>query len=245
MVALQQRYCSGEEERVRVRYAPSPTGELHLGGLRTALFNVMFAKRHGGDFILRVEDTDRTRYVPGSIGRLLRHMQWLKLMTCTEEELQRIDTMEEEWARPGESTWTESEGEQTMGSAAVPVIEGKGDTMDGAVFVQSREIGRYRHYAHELLEKGFAYRCFCSSDQLAQLREQGKKKNSHFLYDRRCMHLTDEQVAEKLRLNTPHTVRMKIPRTADVVHDDVVKGSVVFQCQTVDDQVCKGKEEVP
>eukprot|EP00011_Vannellida_sp_DIVA3-517-6-12_P013809 CAMPEP_0114605350 /NCGR_PEP_ID=MMETSP0168-20121206/1011_1 /TAXON_ID=95228 ORGANISM="Vannella sp., Strain DIVA3 517/6/12" /NCGR_SAMPLE_ID=MMETSP0168 /ASSEMBLY_ACC=CAM_ASM_000044 /LENGTH=592 /DNA_ID=CAMNT_0001816201 /DNA_START=93 /DNA_END=1869 /DNA_ORIENTATION=+ len=262
-----RRYCSGEgrEERVRVRYAPSPTGELHLGGLRTALYNLMLAKRHGGEFILRVEDTDRTRYVAGSIGRLVRHFKWLKMMSCTEEEISLIDRMEEEWQRESDSvggvsdTVTDEEkgkkvtegkrdnreceeGEKASerhgsdsGEEAKALFKGRDGGMDGAVFVQSRDMGKYRRYAEELLDKGYAYRCFCTSEELATLREKGKKKHAHFLYDDGA--LTEEQVAARLEAATPFTIRMKIPRTAEVLHDDLVKGSIAFQCNTVDDQV--------
>ena len=135
----------------RVRYAPSPTGLQHIGGVRTALFNWFFAKSTGGKFILRIEDTDRERYSDESLQDLFDTMEWLGL----------------DW----------DEGPEKGGPCAP--------------YVQSQRSGIYQKYARELVEKGFAYECFCTEERLESLREEQKSgKSSHQGYDRHCRDLS-------------------------------------------------------
>ena len=124
----------------RVRYAPSPTGLQHIGGVRTALFNWFFAKSTGGKFILRIEDTDRERYSDESLQDLFDTMDWLGL----------------DW----------DEGPEKGGPYAP--------------YIQSQRFDIYQKYARELVEKGFAYECFCTEERLESLREEQKSgKSSH------------------------------------------------------------------
>lgn len=118
----------------RVRFAPSPTGELHLGGLRTALYNYLLARATGGQFILRIEDTDRGRTVDGAAGRLLEALEW----------------------------------------AGIQPDEGPGGGGGGrhGPYVQSERLAGYRAAADGLLESGLAYRCFCSTFRLDNVRAE-------------------------------------------------------------------------
>ena len=132
------------ERRVRVRMAPSPTGDLHVGGARTALFTWLYARHHGGDFILRIEDTDRKRFVEQSLSGILEAFRWLGL----------------DW----------DEGPEVGGP--------KGP------YIQSERLELYQHYAHELVERGHAYYCFCTPERLSALRDEQRARHEPPGYDR-------------------------------------------------------------
>ncbi|EDR00624.1 uncharacterized protein LACBIDRAFT_240505 [Laccaria bicolor S238N-H82] len=168
-----------------LRFAPSPTGPLHLGGLRMALYNFLFARRHGGKWIMRVEDTDATRYVPGSVEGIRHALNW----------------------------------------AGLEYDYGPGKDGPHAPYFQSERLDLYRSYATKLLHSGHAYRCFCSMDQLTETREKLARSGSNASYDKRCLHLTDEEVARKVRAGEKSIVRLNVsdsnlpqrPRGADLV----------------------------
>ena len=121
---------------IRVRYPPSPTGEPHLGNIRTALFNWLFAKNNKGKFILRVEDTDRNRLVEGAMESQLEALKWLGI------------------------DWDEG---PDIGGAYKP-------------YTQSERLDIYKKISDRLIQDGFAYKCYCSQERLAQIREGYKKK---------------------------------------------------------------------
>jgi len=175
---------------VRVRFAPSPTGLLHVGGLRTALYNYLLARRHGGQFLLRIEDTDRTRLVEGAIENILDNLRWAGI--CPEQ---------------------------------------------GVSAVQSERLPLYHQHAQQLLDKGFAYRCFATAEELAEMREkQGG-------YDRRYRDYPVEE-AER-RKAEPHVIRMRVPEGETLEVDDLVRGKVRFDSNQVDDQVLLKSDGFP
>ncbi|KAJ2547501.1 Glutamate--tRNA ligase mitochondrial [Coemansia sp. RSA 1933] len=179
---------------VRVRFAPSPTGMLHLGGLRTALFNYLLSRRYGGSFILRIEDTDQKRLVPGATENIVRALEWAGL------------------------SFDEGPGK-------------KGTTK----YFQSQRGDIYFQHAHELLRKGSAYRCFCSSDRLNSLRDNANAQGRTQMYDRHCLHLSQRQIDEKMRTGEPYTIRMRSPNPADPQaaevsrFNDIVYGTMHFR----------------
>jgi glutamyl-tRNA synthetase len=157
---------------IRVRYAPSPTGLQHIGGIRTALFNWLFARSAGGKFILRLEDTDRTRCDPAYEKNLYDTFSWLALR------------------------WDEG---PDVGGPYAP-------------YVQSERTEMYRRYAEELLEKGRAYRCFCSTERLEKVRaEREAAKSPETGYDRYCRNLSAEESSRRANAGDTFTVRLKIP----------------------------------
>lgn len=186
---------------VRVRFAPSPTGYLHVGGLRTALYNYLFARKHGGVFILRIEDTDRTRYVPGAVEGLIAMLRWSGL------------------------TFDEGPG---VGGPCGP-------------YLQSERTDLYRAAAQRLLDGGWAYRCFCTPERLAAMRE-GKVETR---YDRTCLGLEPAEIERLLAAGTPHTIRLRVPDHETVVVDDIVRGRVAFDTATMDDQVLMKSDGFP
>ena len=152
----------------RVRYAPSPTGLQHIGGIRTALFNWLFAHSTGGKFVLRLEDTDRTRYDPVFEQNLYDTFKWLGIY------------------------WDEG-----------PDIEGP-----YAPYVQSQRTMMYQKHAGELLEKGQAYRCFCSPERLEKVRaDREAEKSQETGYDRHCRNIDSEECDRKIKAGESFTVR--------------------------------------
>ncbi len=184
--------------RVRTRFAPSPTGYMHIGNLRTALYAYLFAKAQGGDFILRIEDTDRARYVPDAVEFIRRTLQ------------------------------------------AANIIPDEGPDIGGDVgpYVQSERQEIYKKYAEELIEKGFAYRCFCDHDDT-------REENGFAGYDRRCRDLSPEDIKAHLDAGDPYVVRQKMPLTGVTTFNDVIHGSITIQNSELEDQVLIKRDGMP
>jgi glutamyl-tRNA synthetase len=184
-------------DKVRVRFAPSPTGYLHIGGLRTALYNYLFAKHNKGKFILRIEDTDRNRYVEGAVDNLLSTLNWSGLA-------------------PDEG----------------PANEG-----NYGPYFQSQRLDIYNKYIELLLKEKHAYYCFCSPERLKELREEQQKKGLQPMYDKHCLHLSDEEINDKLNLQIPRVIRLNVEPGNIIKIDDAIRGEVEINSNIVDDQV--------
>lgn len=175
---------------MRTRFAPSPTGDLHIGGVRTALFNYLLAQQQGGQFILRVEDTDAERSTQASIDVIIQGMKWLGLL------------------------WDEG-----------PIH-------------QMERLPRYHEIADELIAKGHAYRCDCSPERLALVREKqllGKEKTR---YDGQCRE-------RNLPADVEHVVRFKTPFAGDVTFHDLIRGDITVSNTELDDVVLLRTDGVP
>ena len=176
---------------VRTRFAPSPTGFLHIGGLRTALFCWLYARRHSGHCVLRIEDTDLERSTPEAIQQILDGMEWAGL------------------------------------------------DPDEGPFFQTKRFGRYKEVIDELLASGKAYHCYCSKEELEQMRAQQVARGEKPRYDGRWRERTDSLPG------VAHVVRFKNPLTGEVVVDDVVHGPVVFQNSELDDLIIARSDGTP
>jgi glutamyl-tRNA synthetase len=168
---------------VVTRFAPSPTGLLHIGGVRTALFSWLYARHHGGRFILRIEDTDRERSTEQAVGVILDGMRWLEL-----------------------------------------------DADEGPYF-QTQRYDRYRAVIGQMLERGDAYRCYCTKEELERMREQQLARKEKPRYDARCRERSE------VRAGVAPAIRFKNPSSGEVVVDDQVHGRVVFQNSELDDLI--------
>ena len=192
-------------ENPRVRFAPSPTGYLHVGGLRTALYNYLFAKKNNGAFILRIEDTDRTRLVEGAVENLITTLKW----------------------------------------AGLDYDEGPGKDGGLGPYVQSERLTIYKKYTDELVQQKKAYYCFCTSDRLKQLREDQQKTGLQSKYDKHCLHLTENEISEKLKNNEPFVIRLNV-QPDELIHiDDIIRGEVTFNSNVVDDQILLKSDGYP
>ena len=176
---------------VVTRFAPSPTGFLHIGGARTALFNWLFARHHGGKFLLRIEDTDKARSTKEAIDAIIEGMQWLGL----------------DW--------------------------------DGHEYYQSQFWARHAEVAHKLLERGHAYRCYMTQEELAAQRDKAQAERRPFRIESPWRDLTEDQ-GEK-----PFVIRIKAPREGETVIEDRVQGRVAVQNVELDDFVLLRSDGTP
>ncbi len=190
---------------VRVRFAPSPTGYLHVGGARTALFNWLFAHHHGGVFILRIEDTDRWRSTKESVGGILSSMRWLGL------------------------NWDEGPG---VGGECEP-------------YFQMQRLPFYRAVMEQLLERGKAYYCYCSPEELADRRRAALAAGKPPGYDMRCRHLTHRERAAFEADGRKPAVRFAMPLEGETVVDDLIHGQVTFANEQLDDLVIMKADGTP
>ena len=202
---------------VRVRFAPSPTGRLHVGGVRTVIFNWLFARKTGGQFILRIEDTDRTRYQPESIPVVMEGLRWLGL----------------DWDEGPGLEELQRSGVKNAGTYAVGGPYGP--------YIQSERLGLYKQVAQELVERGLAYRCNCTPERLEQVRELQRARKQSPMYDRRCRDLPPDAISP----DEPHVIRLKVPLTGQTVIPDRIRGDVVFDNAGQDDQVLLKSDGFP
>ena len=194
--------------KVRVRFAPSPTGGLHLGGVRTVLFNYLFAKHHKGDFILRIEDTDQSRFVPGAEKYILDTLAWCGLT-------------------PDES----------------PVHGGK-----FGPYRQSERKANYKNYADKLIAQGNAYYAFDTAADLEAKRAavpNFQYSRAHRMEMKNSLSLSENEVAELLKNNTPYVIRIKIPDNETITFTDEIRGEVSFDSNAVDDKVLLKADGMP
>ena len=177
-------------DKVRVRFAPSPTGYLHIGGARTALFNWLFARKMKGTFILRIEDTDVERSTPEAVNEILEGLKWLGL-----------------------------------------------DWDEGPNF-QSERIELHKEIAQQLVQKGFAYPCFCTKEELEKRRKEAIKQKRAYKYEGTCRDLTKEEVEKKKAQGIPFVIRFKVPHIEGCVSfDDVVYGHIEKRYEDIEDFV--------
>ena len=176
---------------IRTRFAPSPTGYLHIGGARTALFSWLHARKHGGTFILRIEDTDLERSTIESVNAILEGMTWLGL------------------------------------------------EYDEGPFYQTHRFDRYKEVVQQLLDTGHAYRCYCSKEELDELRANQMANKDKPRYDGRCRNRTEPKPG------VDPVIRFRNPDAGEVVIDDWVKGRVVIQNSELDDLIIARSDGSP
>lgn len=199
--------------KVRVRFAPSPTGPLHIGGVRTALYNYLFAKKHNGTFILRVEDTDQNRFVPGAEEYIVKSLNWFGL--------------------------TPDEGPDFGG--------------EHGPYRQSERKELYGQYAKELIEKGHAYYCFDTGEELDAWRKRNEEAgNQGVKYNyltrgemRNSLSLSAEETTALLEKGENVTVRLKIDEGRDIKIQDEVRGEVTFSSSELDEKIIFKADGMP
>jgi glutamyl-tRNA synthetase len=190
---------------VRVRIAPSPTGDPHVGTAYMALFNLIFARRFGGKFIIRIEDTDQKRSRPEYEENIFKALRWCQI----------------EW----------DEGPDIGGPYAP--------------YRQSERTEIYREHAYKLLERGQAYKCFATAEELAEMREVAAKQGKRAGYDRRYRNLSPAEVKEREDAGQPFVIRLKIPLSGECVYEDQIKGRITVPWADIDDQVLLKSDGYP
>lgn len=201
---------------VRVRFAPSPTGEPHIGNIRTVVFNWLFARQRDGQFILRIEDTDRERYQPETIPLIMDGLRWLGM--DWDEGPSRLEL---------EHSHVESAEKYAVGGARGP-------------YVQSERLEMYRQVAADLIQRGWAYRCNCTPERLERVRERQRAAGEHIMYDRHCRGLEVPASPEE-----PQVIRLKVPLEGQTVVRDTIYGDVSFDNTLIDDQILLKSDGFP
>jgi glutamyl-tRNA synthetase len=183
--------------KIRTRYAPSPTGYMHVGNLRTALYAYLIAKHEDGTFILRIEDTDQERYVEGAVDVIYNTLK------------------------------------------VTGLIHDEGPDIGGSVgpYIQSERKPLYLENAKKLIEKGEAYYCFCSKERLDMLKDNSEALKRPFKYDKHCLHLSKEEVEEKLAQGVPYVIRQNNPTTGTTTFDDVIYGAISVDNSELEDMI--------
>ncbi len=194
-----------EKTPVRVRFAPSPTGPMHIGGLRTAVFNWLFARHHDGAFILRIEDTDQSRYNAEAEDLIYSALDWLGL----------------------------------------DIDESPRDGGDFAPYRQSERLDLYQQWATWLVENDKAYYDYTTSEELAQLNEEKKRRKEPPGYDRRHRNLTDEERARLKAEGRPEVIRFKMPLEGKTAVEDMIRGKIEFDNSTLNDLVLLKSDGYP
>ena len=175
---------------VITRFAPSPTGQLHIGGARTALFNYLYSKNQKGKFLLRIEDTDKERSKKIYENQIIDSLSWL------------------------------------------------GVNFDDNVFYQSQNIKKHIEIANQLLKNNFAYKCYCTQEELDQKREIAKQNSVNYIYDGKCRDLIEEK-------NLPYVVRLKIEKNKKIMLCDGVQGNVEIDTSTLEDFILLRSDNTP
>ncbi len=183
---------------VRTRFAPSPTGRMHVGNLRTALYAYLIAKHEGGDFLLRIEDTDQERFQEGALEIIYRTLEKTGL------------------------------------------VHDEGPDKDGGCgpYVQSERqaSGLYLEYAKKLIDKGEAYYCFCDKERLDSLKQTVAGKEI-VVYDKHCLHLSKEEIEEKLAAGVPYVIRQNNPTEGTTTFSDEIYGDITVDNAELDDMI--------
>ena len=194
-------------KKVRVRYAPSPTGFLHIGNARTALFDYLVAKHYDGDFVLRIEDTDIERNVEGGEASQMHYLKWLGI-------------------EPDESA--------------------ENPNPKYAPYRQMERLDIYNKYTEELLEKGHAYKCYCTPEELeADYEKQKAEGHVSTRYSQKCLHLSDEVKKQYEEEGKTFSIRLKVPENETYTFDDMVRGEITFESKDIGDWVIVKSNGIP
>ena len=191
--------------KIRTRFAPSPTGYMHVGNLRAALFEYLVGKSLGGKFILRIEDTDQKRKVDGAVDFIY----------------------------------------DTLSLCGFKIDEGPSNGGEFGPYLQSERLSLYQKYAHDLVEKGEAYYCFCSEERISNLREEAESNKRAFMYDKHCLKLSPEDIEENLKNNVSYVIRQNVPKEGTSVYSDLVYGDIKVENSLMEDQILLKSDGFP
>lgn len=185
--------------------APSPTGRFHLGSARTALYNYLFTRKVGGQFILRIEDTDQKRYVPGAEEEIINGLEWLGIL-------------------PDES----------------PVHGG-----DYGPYRQTERREIYQQHSWELVEKGFAFPCFCTPEKLEKVRQEQLARKENTRYDGTCRNLEHGEARRRVKAREKYVIRFKMPKEGSTNAVDLLRGAITIENTALDDSVLLKSDGLP
>ena len=192
-------------KEVRTRFAPSPTGYMHIGNLRSGLYAYLFARRNGGKFLLRIEDTDQERFVEGATELIYRTLKDVGM------------------------NWDEG-----------PDIGG-----DYGPYVQSERKSIYLPYAEQLIKSGYAYRCFCTKEELDERRAAAQARGETFKYDKHCLNMSEEEQNRRMAAGEPYVIRQNVPIDGTTSFTDLIFGTITVNNSELDDNVLIKADGMP
>ena len=191
---------------IRLRFPPSPTGKIHIGNMRTALFNWLVAKQKDGELVLRIEDTDQARSTKEFEDIIIKEMEWLGL----------------------------------------DADEGVGIGGDYGPYRQTERIDLYQEYADKLLESGHAYKCYCTKEELDEMRQQAIDNDQMPRYDGSCRNLTEEERKAYEAEGREPVLRFKLPvEEREIIVEDLIRGNVSFSSSVLDDFIIFKSDGMP
>jgi glutamyl-tRNA synthetase len=212
---------------VRTRFAPSPTGFLHVGAFRTALFSWLVAKKFGGQFILRVEDTDQARVVPGSLESLIRSMQALGIMYDEGPDKSSVAALDiQKYGAVDPSILPDFDGEY-------------------GPYFQSQRLTRYSEVLEQLLEEGKAYYAFETQEELDAQRAVAMARKIPFLYSRRYRDFSLGESRDRIAKGEPAVIRFKMPVSGPIRTVDALRGETIWDATTMDDFIIQKSDGFP
>ncbi|MGB4045906.1 MAG: glutamate--tRNA ligase [Halanaerobiales bacterium] len=193
-------------EEMRLRFPPSPTGKIHIGNMRTALFNWLWARKNNGTLVLRIEDTDLERSTKEFEDIIIKELNWLGL----------------------------------------DVDEGVGVGGEYGPYRQSERVEIYREYADKLLAEGKAYYCYCTPEELQEMREEAARKGEMPRYNGHCRNLSPEEEEEYIKAGRKPVIRFKIPgQEQEIVLNDLIRGEIKFSPDVLDDFIIFKSDGMP
>ncbi|PKM76701.1 MAG: glutamate--tRNA ligase [Firmicutes bacterium HGW-Firmicutes-15] len=192
-------------KKCKVRFAPSPTGPLHIGGARSALFNYLFASHQNGEMVMRIEDTDLERSRREYEDEIIESLQWLGI----------------KWG------------------------EGVAQGGENGPYRQTERLEIYRQYVQELLDKGMAYYCFCTQEELEMERQEQLANGNMQRYSGKCSDLSDQEIEERIEAGIKPSIRFRVPQNQIYVVDDLVRGRVSFESDNSGDFIIAKSDGIP
>ncbi len=191
--------------KVRTRFAPSPTGNMHIGNLRTALYGYLFAKKENGDFVVRIEDTDQVRLQESATEIIFK----------------------------------------TLEQTDLAYDEGPGKEGDCGPYFQSERREIYKKYALELIDKGAAYYCFCTDEQLENDRKACEEKGEVYKYPKTCLNISREEAEKRIAAGEKYVIRQNTPTEGEGYFDDIIFGRITVNCADLDDMILLKSDGLP
>lgn len=210
-----------DNKKIRLRFAPSPTGFLHIGSLRTVLYNYFIAKSLGGIFFLRIEDTDQKREVAGAVEKLIEIIDWVGIK------------------------FDEGPAAIRKTSPQPSPCKGEGNVGEYGPYTQSERLDIYNKYKEELLAKGEAYPCFCTEERLTAMRADFEARKLPPRYDRACRDISPEEAAKRIAAGEKYVIRHKLQTEGEIIVQDELRGDIKFNLADLDDYVLIKSNGVP